>query len=99
MLQDIRIPRFLASGGEGPHENSDLHIFSDASKTAYGAIAYLCKVDASGAVTSILLFAFTGVTLLGLALISALRASACTNSSSRTGTSALSAQHFGRIPR
>lgn len=27
MLQDIRIPRFLGSGGEGPYQNSDLHIF------------------------------------------------------------------------
>lgn len=27
MLQEIRILRFLASGGEGPYQNSDLHIF------------------------------------------------------------------------
>lgn len=81
MLQDLRIPRFLAAGGEGPYQKSDLHIFSDASESAYGAVAYLRTVDASGAVTTILLFAETRVaplkkvTLARSELMSALLAS------------------------
>lgn len=99
MLQDIWIPRFLASGGQGPYQNSGLHNFSDASGTAYRAVAYLRKVDASSAVSTILLFAKTRVAPLALELSSVLLASAFTTTSSRTVTSALSTQHFRRIPR
>ncbi|XP_077536023.1 uncharacterized protein LOC144148349 [Haemaphysalis longicornis] len=50
MLQDLRIPRFLAAGGEGPYQKSDLHIFSDASAPppdgpSCGSLAPATNVD------------------------------------------------------
>ncbi|KAL1468658.1 hypothetical protein MTO96_041345 [Rhipicephalus appendiculatus] len=80
MLHEISIPRFLAAGSEGPYQEAELHIFSDASESAYGAAAYLRTVDTSRTIRTILLMAKTRVaplktvTLARLELMSALLA-------------------------
>ncbi|KAL1480320.1 hypothetical protein MTO96_051126 [Rhipicephalus appendiculatus] len=80
MLHDISIPRFLAAGSECPYQEAELHIFSDASESAYGAAACLRTVDTSATIRTILLMAKTRVaplktvTLARLELMSALLA-------------------------
>ncbi|XP_075738883.1 uncharacterized protein LOC142784399 [Rhipicephalus microplus] len=80
MLHEISIPRFIEAGSEGAYQEAELHIISDASGSAYGAVAYLRTVDSSGTVHTILLMAKTRVaplktiTLARLELFSALLA-------------------------
>ncbi|KAH6923489.1 hypothetical protein HPB50_001951 [Hyalomma asiaticum] len=50
-------PRFLAVGAEGPYQQPDLYIFSDASESAYGAAPYFRRVDARGTMQTIVLIA------------------------------------------
>lgn len=39
-LNQVRIPRWLSDKAS---RGSTLHVFSDASRTAYGAVAYVCN--------------------------------------------------------
>lgn len=48
-LSDIKVPRALRK--EGTVIDSKLHVFSDASEAAYGAVAYLVNRYQSGSVT------------------------------------------------
>ncbi|XP_077536014.1 uncharacterized protein LOC144148339 [Haemaphysalis longicornis] len=78
LLHDVVIPRFLGAGRDGQNRTSNLHVFADASESAYGAVVYLTIHDASGSARTVLLFAKTRVaplktvTLARLELMSAI---------------------------
>ena len=59
-LADLRIPRCYAPS-ETEVVRRELHIFSDASETAFGAAGYLRQIDATGAISCALVMSRTRV--------------------------------------
>ena len=56
-MENLKIPRCVQTDVKGGIVQFQLHHFSDASQTAYGAVSYLRLVDDSGHVSCCLLIA------------------------------------------
>ncbi|XP_064465083.1 uncharacterized protein LOC135376504 [Ornithodoros turicata] len=76
-LQEVQLPRYYGANGVAGVRHIEIHIFCDASPTAYGAVAYTVMEDKSGTRSSAFLIAKTRLAPLKAQTIPRLELMAC----------------------
>ncbi|XP_040077258.1 uncharacterized protein LOC120849166 [Ixodes scapularis] len=76
-LQQINVPRFYDSELKGNVVHRTLHVFSDASTSAYGSMIFICSTDDTGETTATLLLAKCRVSPLKEICLARLELMAC----------------------
>lgn len=76
-LQQINVPRFYDSELKGKVVHRTLHVFWDASTSAYGSMIFICSTDDTGETTATLLLAKCRVSPLKEICLARLELMAC----------------------